>query len=218
MEILKLVLQSENFEKTLKFYQEKLGFELLSRNMNQVAFQVGSSELVFEKETTGSASSYHFAFLIPNHSIEFALQWLSEKDIKILNSDSGPIVNFENWKAKSVYFEDAHGNILEFISREDLHIDLIGDFSTQSILGINEIGVVTDSPLKMAEKINAISGLDYFTKGPKDTDFLAMGDDSGLLVISKKGRNWYPTKSPSKPSRIRFEIEVENKSTWFEFN
>lgn len=218
MEILTLVLQSENLEETVKFYREALGFELLSRKKNQVVFRVGSSELLFEKETTRSAPKYHFAFLIPNHSSELAFQWLKERGIKILNSDAGPIVDFENWKAKSVYFEDSHGNILEFISRRDLQIDMVGNFSTQSILGINEIGVVADSPLEMAEIIKAKSGLDYFPKGPKDADFLAMGEESGLLVISKKGRNWYPTKSPSKPSRVRFEMQVGNKSTWFEFN
>ncbi|SDC64928.1 Glyoxalase-like domain-containing protein [Algoriphagus faecimaris] len=218
MEILTLVLQSENLKETVKFYREVLGFELLFRKKNQVAFQVGTSELVFEKETIGATPKYHFAFLTPNHSSELGFQWLKERGIKILNSGDGPIVDFENWKAKSVYFEDSHGNILEFISREDLQIDMVGNFSTQSILGINEIGVVTDSPLEMAEIIKAKSGLDYFPKGPKGTDILAMGEDTGLLVISKKGRNWCPTKSPSKPSRIKVEIKVGNKSTWFEFS
>lgn len=218
MEVLKLILQSKNLDKTLKFYQEILGFELLFRNRNQVGFRVGSSELAFEKLQDGSSPQYHIAFLIPNKSSELAFQWLNNRGIKILTSESGPIVNFENWKAKSVYFEDDQGNILEFICRIDLQNEMIGNFSTQSILCINEIGVVAESPLEMAEKIMSDSGLDYFPKGPKGSDFLAMGEDYGLLVISKKGRNWYPTKKASKPYGLGFEIKVGDKTTWFEFN
>jgi catechol 2,3-dioxygenase-like lactoylglutathione lyase family enzyme len=218
MEVLKLILQSKNLDKTLRFYQEILGFELLFRNRNQVGFRVGSSELVFEKLQDGSSPQYHFAFLIPNQSSELAFQWLNNRGIKILTSEPGPIVNFENWKAKSVYFEDNQGNILELICRADLQNNMIGDFTTQSILGINEVGVVTDSPSEMAEKIIADSGLNYFPKGPKNSDFMVLGEDSGLLVISKKGRHWYPTKMASRLCGLGFEIKVGDKTTWFEFN
>lgn len=218
MDILKLVLQSKNLEETQRFYQERLGFKLLFRNINQVGFQVGSSELVFKKVSEGSSPHYHFAFLIPSQSIELAIQWLNDRGVNMLISDSGPMVYFENWKANSVYFKDDQGNILEVICRMDLQNGMIRDFSTQNILCINEIGIVTDSPLEMAEKIIADSGINYFPKGPKDSDFLALGEESGLLVISKEGRNWYPTQIPSTPCGLSFEIKVGDKTTWFELN
>ncbi|WP_100630075.1 VOC family protein [Algoriphagus formosus] len=217
MEILTLVLQSANLEKTRRFYQEKLGFEILLQDENKLVFQVGFSKLIFEKVEVESSPQYHYAFLIPYNSIEQAYQWLLDR-VQILNSESGPIVDFKSWKAKSVYFEDSLGNILEFIERSDLQNEINDDFSSQSILCINEIGIVGNSPLEIAEKIRNDSGLDYFSKGPKESDFMVLGEDSGLLIISKKGRNWYPTLKPSKPFPVRFEIKKGDKETWFEWH
>lgn len=211
MKILKLILQSRDLEEVIKFYQKTLGFELLSRTENSVSFQVGFSELIFEKDSNGTSHLYHFAFLISKNSIEQAYSWLKDR-VQILNSEDGPIVTFEKWKARSVYFEDNQGNILEFIERSELQNELKEDFSIQSISCINEIGIVGNCPIEISEKIKLHSGLEDFKRGPNKPEFKAIGNDSGLLIISKIGRKWYPTQAQARPYPIRFEIMVENNS------
>lgn len=217
MEILKLVLKSENLHETMMFYQKTLGFELLFQNKNELGFRVGFSELIFEKSIKGSSPSYHFALLIPPYSIEQAYQWLKER-VQILNPESGPIVNFENWKAKSVYFMDNNGNILELISRDELYYEMKCNFSKQHIICINEIGLVSKNPLQTAQSLIKNSRLEFFSKAIMEPDFLVLGKDPGLLVISREERNWFPTQRAAKAYPIRFEIRNDDEAFRFEFN
>ncbi|NAW50039.1 hypothetical protein GNY06_01070 [Elizabethkingia argentiflava] len=83
---------------------------------------------------------------------------------------------------------------MEFIVRyENQHFSNYF-FSSQEILCISEIGLATDFPLQFSESMNEIYKLPYFEKGPIRENFVAMGSNEGLLLISKLGRPWYPSK------------------------
>ena len=61
-----------------------------------------------------------------------------------------------------------------------------------------------------AEDLLDENRLNYFAKGPKREDFVALGDDNGLIVISDPNRNWYPTKDRAEKHYLRMKIVTDN--------
>ena len=78
-------------------------------------------QLIFDEIDTTGNPFYHFAFNIPSNKFEEAFQWMQTRvDLLWLDDYKSYIADFTNWNAKSFYFTDPAGNILEFISRFDL--------------------------------------------------------------------------------------------------
>lgn len=218
MEILELTLQTNNLIETEKFYQEIIGFEKADKTKKSISFYIGTSKLVFELIDSEQSPKYHFAFNIPIDKINEAVNWASQRTNLIVTDDNNFVTDFENWKAKAIYFFDNNQNILEFICRTDLNNSVDSKFSVDTILNINEIGLVTDNPLKSGNEIIEKSKTDFFIKGPKREDFVAVGDDYGLFVISNPNRNWYPTKEKAEKHKVRAKIKVAENEFELEFN
>ncbi|MBC6366821.1 VOC family protein [Algoriphagus sp. AK58] len=206
MEILKLTLKSSKIDETRDFYHEKLGFKINYLNANMLSLQVGKTDLVFEKELDNCKANYHFAFLLPKNKLDEALIWLESK-ISVIKNESGAIVQFPNWNASSVYFHDNNGNILEFICRNDMDNDSTYNFSTESILSINEVGLAHESPLFLANSLISEIGTEYFSKGPVSEEFVALGDECGMFVISGLNRNWFPTNQLAQNHPINVSVK-----------
>jgi hypothetical protein len=134
------------------------------------------------------------------------------------------IADFVNWHAKSVYFYDAAGNIVELIARVDLNNKTDEAFSSTQFLSINEVGLVfkeNEFEQRASGLLNSYS-LSYFSKQPPLPQFRAIGDDEGLFVVVPERRNWYPTEKPAGiyPMTIQFEnsnkkFEMEARSRFF---
>jgi len=119
------------------------------------------------------------------------------------------IANFVNWHAKSVYFFDPAGNIVELIARFDLQNESDESFSSKQFLSISEMGIVfpeKEIQNRTGEILNQ-SRLGYFLKQAPMSQFKVVGDDEGLFIIVTENRNWYPTSKPSGifPMEIVFE-------------
>ncbi len=214
MRILEIEINSPNLKDAEKFYAKVLQMELLERKVDSVTFRAGSSKLTFQ-ESNKKEIQHHFAFNIPNNRLKEAAQWLSSRLNLLRNSNDSPITHFDSWNAKSVYFYDYNLNIIEFITRSDLHNSSLKPFDSSSILAISEIGIAVDKPLEFAEKLVKNYQLDYFAKGPKRENFVVLGDDNGLIVISGKGRNWFPTNNPASEQRVK--VKLQNKDRIIEF-
>lgn len=206
MRILEIEIESSNLKKDELFYDKILQLELLEKKMDSVTFRVGSSKLTF-RESNKEDIQHHFAFNIPNNRLNEAIQWLSSRLNLIKNSNDSPITHFESWNAKSVYFYDYNLNILEFIARSDLHNSSLKPFDNSSILAISEIGIIAEKPLSLAEELVNKYQLDYFEKGPKRENFVVLGDDNGLIVISEKGRHWFPTNHPASKQTVKVKLQ-----------
>jgi hypothetical protein len=156
----------------------------------------GETELGFNL-TRSQPGAYHLAFHIPNNQLQNAMQWTGEK-VEILNTGDGQnIANFTNWNARSFYFHDPFQNILEFITHYDLDIRT-NDFSgAGDITHIIEAGMVTNDVMATCKKLKEQYKLPSFHKGPVTENFAVMGNESGMLIISKEGRHWYPTDQAS---------------------
>lgn len=218
MRIIELTLQTNNLEKTKHFYHEIIGFDIIDDSEKEISFKVGSSKLKFVQVNSGYHPKYHFAFTIPTNKLEEAIAWTSHR-VNLIKTDENEIIsNFENWKAKAIYFYDNNLNILELICRTDLKNSVEDEFSIKAILNINEIGIATDHPLQLGTEINEKIKSGFFAKGPKGEDFAAVGTDHGLFVISNPDRNWYPTQDKVEKCKLKTKVKVNEVEFEMEFN
>lgn len=206
MYIVNLDIETNQLKETRAFYTEVLDFDIIEEAKGSFAVQAGETILTF-KEVDTPVNVYHFAFNIPSNQIEEALIWSREHVDLIENVEGNLVTNFEAWKAKSIYFTDNNGNILEFIAREDILLSLNGPFDPVQITCISEIGVVVEKPMESAEKLIQEYNLSYFKKAEPTEQFLALGDDQGLIIMVTPDRNWYPTNIPAKFTNTEMIVE-----------
>ena len=213
MKIKKLVLGTVYLETLREFYSSILELPVQVSNDREMIVKIGNSKLIFV-ETKNSEPFYHFAINIPSNKIEEARAWLSGKlNLIWIEEYKNDIAEFVTWRARSVYFFDPAGNILELISRFDLKNEVAQQFSSQQFLSISEVGLVFEKD-EFEQRTNALLKdypLTYFNKQPPLPQFRAIGDDEGLFVVVPSHRNWYPTDSPSEIFPIMVEFIENNR-------
>ena len=211
MNILEVELRSDNLAETEKFYKNVLGLQpVLKEDNSLLFFKIGGTELIFKK-SDNLKPVYHFAIDVPNNRFFDCHNFIS-KTTKILETEPGnDIANFINWDAKSFYFYDNNGNIVEIITRYPTRAYDEAPFSYKTYMGLSEIGLVTGRVGEITDLLISEHGLPVFKRQPKGEHFNALGDDEGLILISERGRNWYPTTIPAQsyPIRVMF---MENGS------
>jgi len=217
MLIKEIKLLTNNLAETKFFYHQILGFPIIIEEKNFISFQAGFSLLTFQ-ETKEKNPVYHFAFNIPCNKIEEALHWLELKTEIIKADEETEIVDFKNWNAKAVYFLDNNGNILELIARSDLKNEDNKEFTSNSFISISEMAIVIDKVVKTATELIQSLNISYFDKQKPAEEFAALGDDNGLLILSKAGRNWFLTDSPSQKYWQKIIIETEGRQEEITFN
>jgi catechol 2,3-dioxygenase-like lactoylglutathione lyase family enzyme len=213
MKIKQIEILTEDLLETEKFYTEVLELKIDEKFDSLLSFNIGESKLIFKK---GSVQKpiYHFAFNIPSNQIQEAKTWISSK-VALIAYNAKTIIDFEGWNAKSLYFLDNNGNILEFIAR-DLNESTESDFSSLNILSISEIGLVSNNVEKLSNKLVSSYRLPYFTKQIQSKDFSVLGDDSGLIICVSTERNWFPTQISAEKFWVKVSIENSNRFVDFE--
>jgi catechol-2,3-dioxygenase len=217
MLIKEIKLLTNDLQATKNFYKQVLELEIVFENDFFISFRAGQSLLTFQ-EVKKKNPVYHFAFNIPCNQIEEALYWLKSKTEIIKTDAQSIIVDFKNWSAKAVYFFDNNGNILELIARFDLKNEDFDEFTSNSIVSISEIAIVTDNVLETANDLIFFFNINYFDKQSPSEEFAALGDDHGLFILSKAGRNWFLTDLPSKKHWQKITIEINRKQKEITFN
>lgn len=210
MDILEITLQTDNLTETEHFYSDILGLETIRKERYFVSYAAGQSTLTFIQSDKLNPN-YHFAFNIPKNKLEESISWITEKVDLIKNPENGIVSNFEGWNAKAIYFYDNNGNILEFIARFDLDNNSEEPFSSSSILSISEIGMVTDSPMKLSDYIMEEYKLGIYEKGFRTEKFVTLGNSDGLFIIAATNRIWYPTAQPARKSFSKVRISNGDK-------
>ena len=193
-----------------EFYHQVLDLPIAEEDDHSFTIEIGQTELEFRQHTGNLHPVYHFAFNIPANKIEEATGWIQKKTSLISPDGSNNyIVNFANWHAKSIYFFDPAGNILELIARFDLNNATDTPFSSSQLLSVSEVALAF--PLEQLEaKTNQLLKdfhLSYFDKQPPLETFRAIGNDEGLFILSATGRAWYPTKdrfAAAAPLKVYF--------------
>lgn len=207
MQIKELTLYTNNISAVKDFYENVLSLKINSEGENFTEYQTEETILIF-KEDKAINPHYHFAFNIPSNKIEEAKEWMNGKAELLPIEDNSYIADFVNWNAKSIYFYDPAGNIVEFIARFDLENDTEEKFDSSQILSVSEMGIVTNDVTAFADKLKNEYKVFNFLKSVNSDTFSAMGDDNGLFIIAIENRNWYPTKVSSQKSP--FEVKFIN--------
>ena len=213
MKIKSLVLETKDVERLAGFYEKILALVVV-KSETEFSVSIGLTTIRF-KQSASQESFYHFAINIPCNKIEEVKEWLSKK-VKLLwiEDYKSVIADFVNWKAKSVYFFDAAGNIVELIARHELNNEVKEKFSSKHFLSISEIGLVF--PQKEIEskttKLLQQFSLSYFDKQLPFPNFKAVGDDEGLFIIVTEDRHWYPTTKTSGTYPLEIEFEQKGKN------
>lgn len=202
MKILEIELLSDDLAGTEGFYRKVLGLEPVARGGGVLRYFIGYTRLIFRK-SENVKPVYHFAIDLPNNRFFDAYNTI-RKNVELLRVEGDDdIANFTNWDAKSFYFKDNNGNILEGITRYPNRAFDDDSFSSKSYISISEIGLVTNNVPELADTLINEYGLPVFKRQPRGDKFTVLGDDDGLFIISEKGRHWYPTPTVSKSFRTR---------------
>jgi catechol 2,3-dioxygenase-like lactoylglutathione lyase family enzyme len=197
MKILELELLSDDILKTEVFYNEVLGLKTMSKEDSGISFNAGSTKLTF-RPSINVKPVYHFAFDVPNNKLLEAFDWIEKKTEIMYVIPPDKIADFYNWNAKSFYFYDNNGNILEFIARNDLDNATQKAFDGSSILSVSEIGLVSKNVVVQCEELFDKYGLTAYSKQPKLNKFIVLGTVTGLFILVEENRDWYPTDKKSK--------------------
>ncbi len=214
MLISKVKLYSNELVKTKEFYVTLLGFKLLHETEDSFVIQTGESELEFQQSHVNDYPFYHFAFEIPSNQFRGAKKW-AEAKVELNREDGEDEVYFEHLDAHSLYFEDPSKNIVEFISRQSSPI-VEGDFSAESILTINEMGIPTNDVLSLGNQLIEF-GIPVKDNQPLKDQFNFMGYDDSYLILVCENRTWFFSDQDSEihPSVIEIDkrkvIEVDRQ-------
>lgn len=202
MNIIELELLSDNLPETEKFYKTVLGISPFFSEKDALFFLIGQTKLIFRKSENLNPV-YHFAIDVPNNRLMDACNHI-RRQVQIIPLENGTIIaDFTAWDAKSFYFFDNNGNIVECITRYPNATDTPELFGSNSYLSVSEIGLVSNNVPELADTLASEFGITVYKRQPRSETFTVSGDDQGLFILSAKGRDWYPTKVKSRSFRTR---------------
>lgn len=209
MHIHELILDTHSLHRTKLFYHKTLELDILRESEESITFRAGRTELTFRQ--SDNKAFYHFAFNVSNNRFSDSFEWINQKLDILPVSNEMMIAGYDNWNAQSFYFHDNNGNILEFIVRFDLPYQSSSSSPSDWIEELSEIGLVTNDVAAAAEQLSSDHSIPYFRKGPRLHDFIAMGDDYGLLLICQEKRGWVPTHKPAQHFPCTIVTGLEDK-------
>ena len=155
-----------------------------------------STDLRFEP---GPAVCSHWALNVAPERFEEAVAYAGQR-VELLHED----VPFPDWRARSAYFYDPGGNIVELIARERAP-------GSDLFLEVSEVGLPV-SDVGAAERfLESELGLPHFSGDRRE--FSAVGDDRGLLIVVPVGRPWLFTDraAPDAPLDVTITAGRDEK-------
>ncbi|SFG38972.1 hypothetical protein SAMN05216353_13930 [Halobacillus alkaliphilus] len=174
-----------------KFYVNRLGFSLLKSE--EECFQIGvqESEIEFVTREGEGSPFYHFAFDLPPNHFEAAKSWAQER-VQLNREDGADEGIFSHLQARSFYFSDPAGNIVEFIARKSNQKDHTKPFTARVLQRVSEMSVVTRDVYTASQKLRRI-GIEERDQQKIHSKFLnLMGEreKASYLLLVRPGRRW----------------------------
>lgn len=210
MHMRELSLQTRHLAGQKEFYCATLGLPLLAETSDSFIVQAGTTRLRFQGAQQDVL--YHVAFTIPRNTFSQAKSWLQQR-VSLLRKNGEDEIFFANLHARSFYFCDAAGNILEWIAHYDLPHEVEGPFGPADVLHVSEIGLpVEDVPAQAAVLKETLAIEPY--GGSISENFAFLGDIYGQLVVVKIGRPWLPTDTvwaTISPVQLTFSGQQERQ-------
>lgn len=210
MDITYLELPTKDLHAQKEYYSNVLGLpvKLLTDGLE---VKVGSTALVFTQADVDFDGAYHFAFNIPENQFHASKEWIASRVPLIKDTEGGDEFVSESWNSHSIYFKDAVGNILEFIARHNLKNAVFGEFDSDQILNVSEIGLPSEDVIALANEPRVKLDLSVFMQEPNET-FTPVGDDNGFFILPIKDRIWFPnTGVPAKLLPVKVIAEIQGR-------
>lgn len=192
------------------FYGKTLDLRIMDEKADRFTVEAGETRITFVNSTEtvdGRQPFYHFAFNIPENKILPALEWQKARTpmlpIPDRNRAAGyppEVVDYSHWNAHSIFFLDPAGNVVEYIARHDLKNGDNSPFSWADILYASEIALVVDDVAATAGTLKDVAAVSQYRGG--NEQFMAMGDEWGLLLVMKRGRVIDFTSNPANGVRV----------------
>lgn len=175
------------------FYLERLGLSAAGADTGSAfSARIGSSTVTFTAIDAPSPPA-HIAFNITPSRFDDAVAWLAERAPLAPSATGDTRFHFSTWNADSVYFYDPAGNILELIARHTQPVDDDGrPFDAHHLRCISELGIVAEDVGLAVASLRAQTGAQPYHWSGSPVDFAPIGDDDGLLIIVRRGREWHP--------------------------
>lgn len=212
MKIEELHLLSNDLDLQEVFYGSTMGFITERRSDGRLHVHCGETMLIFHSSES-SSYFYHFCFLIPTGSIESAIAFANGIALKLLPNQGKTITHFDN--GRSVYFHDGNENIAEFIERPLVDYPVKASFSIDDLIRINEIGLPTPAPERIAKELCDDYGIVPLAPESFDDVFCWAGDHEGVIIVVKEGRGWLPTGRPCIAAP--FKVLYKESTRFFEY-
>jgi len=191
MQIQELTLQTRHVASQKTFYGHTLGWPLLSESPDSFTVKVGTTRLCFQQ--TEQDVLYHLAVTIPRNTFPEAKCWVQQR-VPLLQRQGEDELFFANLNARSFYFCDPAGNILEYIVHYELDRETPGAFGATSVLHVSEIGLPVEDVSAFAELVSRQFAIEPY-RGMISETFAFLGDRVGQLVVVKIDRPWLPTET-----------------------
>ena len=198
MNIQNVTMYASNFEKTKQFYITHLAFPFTSEDENSFTFKVGQTTVTFRKALEGDTPFYHFAFNVHSNQFDEAKAWVKSK-VPLSIDEGEDEVYFDNINAKSIYFEDPAGNIVEFICRLSDATASDEPFSAASLQKMSEMSLVVRNKLEASSLLQDVGIFNRSDEEILPTGLTFIGDraDATYLLLVNEGRTWYFSTKPS---------------------
>lgn len=166
--------------------------------------QIGTTALTL-RENPETRGAHHLAFTIPSNKFAQAKEWVRERTGVMHKAGDDEFEYDAGWNARSLYFPGPDHSVLELIIRRDLDNAVDGDFTSEDLLCISEVGVAVPDVLATVDLLVADAGIEPYGLVPRDR-FAPVGTIDGLVILVSPERTWFPADDRlSAESRIFIE-------------
>ena len=180
-----------------EFYLDELKLKLIFSDSNSFTCQAGRTKITFVKSE--DKTFYHLCLRTDGNYFTTIFNILNEQN-RLLSNENEEISMF--WKGKQCYFYDPDGNILEILER---NVPVENEW-----YDICEIGIPSEN-VESLKKDFSFLNTEY---NNENDSFSFFGDQEGVFVLVKQGRNWYPTERAATIHPITLYVSGEEAKTY----
>ena len=199
MDILNIKLKTHKLNEMKQFYANILGFSLEQETPHSFQIALGLSSIEFNNKDVVGEPYYHFACDIPSNQFEEAKNWIKSKT-NLLTENGKDEIDFTSLVAKSFYFEDPSGNIIEFIARLDDNPSSEHPFSLANIKKISEMSLVVQDKIPVIDYLKPYHIVPRSDSEIPSTVLCFMSDKKTkvFLLLASPNRKWLFSEKVSK--------------------
>lgn len=208
MDIINTTLKTHKLKEMKQFYEQILGFAIENETPNSFLITLGKSSIVFNDKDVVGEPYYHFACDIPSNQFLEAKKWVMDKT-NLLTENGADEIDFTYSVAKSFYFEDPSGNIIEFMARLEDNPPSDKTFSLESIQKLSEMSLIVHDKMPVANLLINNHIVERSDSEITSTSLSFMSDKKTkvYLLLASPNRKWLFSEKKSKVFPIDITLD-----------